>query len=92
MDAAMNHEAGTIDAEPGYVLDDVAILVDLDKAGSGDFVEHHAVRVDQHVFAARYASRKVRKNQVGPAKLCSELVSGSKVAANLPLLIADTRT
>ena len=56
--AAVDDEAGLVDAEAGDILDDVALMVDLDQVRRSHLVEHQAVGVQQElVLGIRDARR-----------------------------------
>ncbi|MNI58857.1 hypothetical protein D3C73_1139880 [compost metagenome] len=65
MDTAMNGEAGGVDVV-FRIHHLVAVQVDLDQAGRGDLVEHHAVGVDQEMLGAGHLGGDVREDQVIP--------------------------
>jgi hypothetical protein len=65
----------------------VALLVDLDQAAGGDFVEHQAVGVDQEVVLGPgdALGADVGEHQVAPAVQRHQPVAGGEVDAQLPL-------
>src|SRR5262249_15485277 len=66
VNSAVNRESGRVDVV-GSLHQDVSVEADLDQAGSGDFVEHHAVRIDQKlVLGAGDSGGDVSENQVVP--------------------------
>ncbi|MNT64795.1 hypothetical protein D3C72_2027250 [compost metagenome] len=67
VDTAVDGEAGRIDVVVRR-HDLLAVQVDLDQAGGSDFVEHHAVGIDQEMLGARHLGRDMREDQVIPAK------------------------
>jgi hypothetical protein len=82
---------GAVDREAGWI--DVvrrlgnlaAVEVDLDQRRRGDFLEHHAVRVDQEmVLRAGHARRDVGKHQVIPSEQRSETVRGREIDSRFP--------
>src|SRR5688500_1023057 len=69
----------------------VAFDVDLDQRRRGDFLEQHAVGIDQElVGSARHAARDVRAEHVGPAHHCSEAVRSGEIDARLPLAVVHS--
>ncbi|MCY1185107.1 hypothetical protein D9M73_258580 [compost metagenome] len=58
----------------------MAIEVDLDQIGRGDFVEHQPVGVDQKVMLRpRNAHRDVGEDQIGHAKVRDQPVTGCQL-------------
>ena len=89
MHAAVDHESGEVDAQPGGIVDDVAVLVDLHQRRGGDLLEHESIGIDQQVLGSGHPRREMRVDQVGPLEQRSELVGGRKIAAHFPLFLAD---
>ncbi len=89
VDATVNDKTGRIDAMTSHILNYVAVPVNLHQARRSDFIEHHAVRIDQHVFAAGHARGEVCEDQVGPAELRGKLICRGKVTTYLPLFVTD---
>jgi hypothetical protein len=85
---AVNGVPGRIDLV-GAVHQLVAGLIDLDQARRGDFVKHQAERVDQEVFGAWHFGGDVGENQIVPAVLGHQAVTGGEVDAGLPFGGAD---
>ncbi|MNI02473.1 hypothetical protein D3C73_553500 [compost metagenome] len=52
-------------------------------------MEHHAERIDQEVFSARNFGGDVGKNQIIPAMLGHQAITGGEVDAGLPFGGAD---
>jgi hypothetical protein len=52
----VNREAGRVDAIRAF-CELVAVEIDLDEAGSGDFVEHQPVWVDQEMMLRTWHPR-----------------------------------
>ena len=68
----------------------VALLVDLDQAAGGDFIEHQPVGVDEEVvLGAGDAHADVGEHQVTPAVQRHQTVAGGEIDAQLPLFGAD---
>ena len=89
VDGAVDHKTCRVHGE-GRVDNGLAILVDLDQAAGGDFLEQQAVRIDQKVvFRSRHTRADVGVNQVGPAIGGDQAVAGRQIDPQLPLCGAD---
>src|SRR3546814_12310548 len=53
MDSPMNDEARLVDAQPRRVSNNVALQIDLDKAGRRYLIVQQAKRVEQHMLLDR---------------------------------------
>ena len=63
----------------------VAVEVDLDQTGSGDFVEHQAVGIDQEMMLrSRHPRRDVGVDQIVPAVMRDEAIAGGEIDALAP--------
>lgn len=83
----MNGEPGRIDVEI-FRIDLVAVLVDAHQAGSRNFLEHHAVGVDQEMMLLTGNPRgEVGEDEVVPAVESNQAIGGGQVNAKLPLLL-----
>src|SRR5262249_53790528 len=68
VNGAWNREAGRVDVV-WSLHQDVSVQADLDQAGSGDFVEHHAVWINQKLVpGAGESGGDVSENEVVPAE------------------------
>src|SRR6056297_2130864 len=84
MDGAVNGETGRVDVELVRV-DLVPFLVDAYQAGGRDFLEHHAVRIDQEmVLVTGNPQGNMREDQIVPAVEGNQAVGGGKINAQLP--------
>src|SRR3546814_11929683 len=62
----------------------IAFKVDLDEAGSGDFLVQHAVGVDQkRLFLAWHSHRDMIRHHIGHAVKPDKPIHGSQVDSNL---------
>src|ERR1700732_218023 len=85
VDCRVNREAGRVDAV-GALCELVAVEIDLDEAGSGNFVEHQPVWVDQEMMLRTWPPRRnMRVDQIVPAVMRDEAVAGGKIDALAPL-------
>ncbi|KAG0923630.1 hypothetical protein G6F31_019432 [Rhizopus arrhizus] len=86
----MDHIAGRIDAVTGgRRAEDIAGQIDLDQAGRGDFVIHHAVGVDQQVIVrAGDARGDMVVDQVAHSEVRHQPVAGGQLDAGVPFLRA----
>ena len=65
----------------------LAVEVDLDETGSGDFVEQEPVRIDQEVRCrSRHPGREVREDHVVPAVVRDEAICCGEILAHRPLV------
>src|SRR3546814_15488028 len=65
MDSPMNDEARLVDAQPRRVINNVALQIDLDKAGRRYLIVQQAKRVEQHLLLfARNAAGDVIVNAI----------------------------
>ncbi|MNZ44490.1 hypothetical protein D3C78_621220 [compost metagenome] len=72
----------------------VAGLIHLDQARRGNFVKHQPERVDQEIFGAGHLGGDMGEDQVIPAMLGDQAITGCQVDAGLPFgstdLVFDT--
>src|SRR5271169_5013945 len=81
----VNGEAGRIDMVRG-LTEQVAVKVDLDQAGGGDFVEHQPVRIDEEMmFRPGHPGGDMGIDQIVPAVIGNQSVAGGKIDALAPL-------
>ena len=84
-------EAGEID-RIGIVVELVAVNVDLDEVGGGDFAEMQPERVDQEgPILVRHLQRDVVVDHLVPTKHREHAVAGGELLARLPFSLADLR-
>ena len=77
MYGAVNRKTGRID-EVRRVQHLVAFEIDFHQTRRCDFVEHHAVRIEQEVMVrAWHARRDMRKDQIVPTVECNQAIGGS---------------
>ena len=87
MDGAVNHEAGDVNVIVGGVEQRVALDIDLDQAGSVDFLVEHPVGVEQELIGCpRHAAGDVVGHHLGHPIHRGETVAGRKIDPRLPLL------
>jgi hypothetical protein len=82
----MDDKSGVVDAVAGTGVEhDVSVEVDLQQAGRGDLVVHHAVGVDEEVpFLAGHARRDVVIDKVIHAVVVDEAIAGGEIDARFP--------
>ena len=89
MNAAVNREAGRIDFV-GRVHDLPAAEIDLDERGSRDFLEQHAVGIDQKMMLRSGNPRRhVSEDEVIPAVERNQPIRGREIHAYVPFGGAD---
>src|SRR5271165_6912479 len=83
---AVNDEACRIDW-PGTIDHLVALHVDFHQARGRDFVEHHAVRINEKMMLrSRYPRGDMGEYQVVPMEMRDQTISGRQIDTNRPLL------
>ena len=81
MDRAVNDESGPVHGGIG-LIDQVAVEIDLDEVGGGHLVEQQPEAVEQKVAGlVRDARRNVRIDQIGPAEMLDQTVTGRELDA-----------
>lgn len=88
VDTAVDGEARRIDVVC-RVHHLAPVQVDLDQAGRGDLVKHHAVGVDEEMLGAGHLGRDVGEDQVIPAEQRHQPVERRQILAHLPFRFAD---
>ena len=87
MHGRMDDEARRIDRVIG-AAQNVALLVHLDQRRGGDFLEEHAVGVEQEmVVRVRNARRDMGAGHVAPPVLGGKLVAGREIDPHLPFVL-----
>ncbi len=93
VDLRPRHVHGAVDDEAGVVhgitgvLDDVALVVDLDQARRGDLVEHHPIGIDEEMLGlARHPRRDVREDEIVHAEMGDEAIARGERDAHLALV------
>ena len=75
------------------VTNQIAVKIDLDQCRCTDLVKHVSERVQQKVFVrARYPRRNMCVDQIGPAVLRRQPITGGQINAGLPLRFTDPGT
>src|SRR5262249_4979467 len=88
---AVNHKASLIDTEPGRIVDDVAVVIDLDQIRRAHFIPQQAERIEQKMMIRpRHACGDVGVNQIGHAEMRSAAIRRREIDADIPLFGADT--
>ncbi len=88
VDRAVEGETGRVDG-PVVVADDVPVHIDLDQVGRGDLGVVQAEGVDEEVVVRpRHAQRDVVVDQLGPAQVGKDAVTGGELHASLPFGVA----
>ena len=86
VDRAVNDKPGRVDGVGIVGVELHALAVDLDQAGGGDFLEHHAVGVDQElVIGAGNLGGDMGEDQIVPVVQRDQPVAGGEIDAGLPL-------
>jgi hypothetical protein len=86
VDGAVDDEARGVDRK-GRVVQLLTLLVDLDQAGGRDFVEEHAVRIDQElVWRARDPRGDMGEHEVLPAEARHQAIAGGEIHPDRPFL------
>ena len=89
MHRTVNDESRRVNVERRLV-DQIAVEVDLDQAGCGDFVKHEPKRIEQEMlFLAGHARRYVGKHELAPSVVVGEAVEAGELDPPFPFLIAD---
>src|SRR5215510_6830735 len=84
MDRAVNDEPGFVHGSV-WLLDEIAVEIDLDEVRSGHLLEQQPETVEQEPTGlARNARRNVGVDQVGPAEMLDQPVARGEIDALLP--------
>ena len=84
VDGAVDCKACRIDAESERIVDDVAVEINCHEVGCGDFLEAHAIGVDQEtVVTSRKPHRNVSVDAVVEAEPVNEPIGSGEVDSNL---------
>jgi hypothetical protein len=87
VDRRMDGKARRVDAV-GALRELVAVEVDFHQAGSGDFVEHQAVGIDQEVMLRpRHTGGDMGVDQIVPAIMRDQAIAGGEVDPLAPFRI-----
>src|SRR3546814_6207030 len=87
MDSPMNDEARLVDAQPRRVINNVALQIDLDKAGRRYLIVQQAKRVEQHMLLfARNAAGDVIVNAIRQPEMGYQPVAFRQFDSRPPLV------
>src|SRR5262245_59811813 len=91
MDRAVNDEPGFVHGSV-WLLDEIAVEIDLDEVRSGHLLEQQPETVEQEMtWLARNARRNVGVDQIGPAEMLDQPVARGEIDALLPFGGIDVR-
>ena len=91
MNGAMEREAGRVD-RPVAGADEPAFEVDLDQVRRGDFAVVQAEGVDEKVrLGPGHAQRNVVVDELAPAQVRKDAVSGGELHARVPFVFTEPR-